>query len=91
MNGLQNRSLIKFKQNIFLKKLLIYNVQVKFAKEFLEIRDKQINIEIKSNPDKREVNKEIIKKLAKYFGVSTAVVHIKSGHKSQQKIIEIIQ
>ena len=70
---------------------MIYKVQVEFSKEFLEIQDNQISIGIKSKPIKGEANKEIIKKLAKYFGVSTALVHIKSGHKSQQKIIEIIQ
>jgi len=64
---------------------------VEFSKEFLEINDNQINIGIKSKAVKGEANKEIIKKLAKHFGVSTALVHIKSGHKSQQKIIEILQ
>jgi len=70
---------------------LIYKVQVEFSKEFLEIQDNQINIGIKSKPVKGEANKEIIKKLAKHFGISTALVHIKSGHKSKQKIIEILQ
>jgi len=70
---------------------LIYKVQVEFSKEFLEIQDNQINIGIKSKSVKGEANKEIIKKLAKHFGVSTALVHIKSGHKSRQKIIEILQ
>jgi len=70
---------------------LIYKVLVEFSKEFLEIQDNQINIGIKSKPVKEEANKEIIKKLAKHFGISTALVHIKSGHKSQQKIIEILQ
>ncbi len=70
---------------------MIYKVQVEFSKEFLEIQDNQINIGIKSKPVKGEANKEIIKKLAKHFGVSTALVHIKSGHKSRQKIIEILQ
>ncbi len=70
---------------------MIYKVQVEFSKEFLEIQDNQINIGIKSKPAKGEANKEIIKKLAKHFGISTALVHIKSGHKSQQKIIEILQ
>jgi len=64
---------------------------VEFSKEFLEIKDKQINIGIKSKAVKGEANKEIIKKLAKHFGVSTALVHIKSVHKSRQKIIEILQ
>ncbi len=70
---------------------MIYKVKVEFSKEFLEIKDKQISIGVKSKPAKGEANKEIIKKLAKHFGVSTAGVHIKSGHKSQQKIIEIRQ
>ena len=70
---------------------MIYKVQVEFSKEFLEIKKDQINIGIKSNPLKGEANKEIIKKLAKHFGVSTAVVQIKSGHKSREKIIEILQ
>ncbi len=69
---------------------MIYKVKVEFSKEFLEIQDDQINIGIKSKPAKGEANKEIIKKLAKHFGVSTGLVHIKSGHKSRQKIIEIL-
>ena len=70
---------------------MIYKVRVEFSKEFLEIQDNQINIGIKSKPIKGEANKEIIKKLAKHFGISTGLVHIKSGHKSHQKIIEILQ
>jgi hypothetical protein len=35
-------------------------------------------------------NIEIIKKLAKHFGVSSANIEIKSGHRSKEKIIEII-
>ncbi len=68
---------------------MIYKVKVEFSKEFLEIKEDQIKIGIKTKPLKGEANKEIIKKLAKHFGVSTAYVHIKSGHKSRQKIIEI--
>jgi len=70
---------------------LIYKVKVEFSKEFLEIKDNQINIGVKSKPAKGEANKEIIKKLAKHFSVSTTCVQIKSGHKSHQKIIEILQ
>ena len=62
---------------------------MEFSKEFLEIKEKQIVIGVKSKPIKGEVNKEIIKKLAKHFGVSSAHVKIKSGHKSREKIIEI--
>ena len=70
---------------------MIYKVQVEFSKEILEINKDQITIGIKTRPVKGEANKEIIKRLAKHFGVSTRNVHIKSGHKSQQKIIEISQ
>ncbi len=70
---------------------MIYKVQVEFSKEFLEIKDNQINIGIKSKLVKGEANKEIIKKLAKHLGISTTLVRIKSGYKSQQKIIEILQ
>ena len=70
---------------------MIYKVQVEFSKEFLEIKDNEINIGIKSKPIKGEANKEIIKKLAKHFGVSTIHIQIKSGHKSRKKIIEILQ
>ncbi len=70
---------------------MIYKVQVEFSKEFLEINENQINIGIKSKPIKGQANKEIIKKIAKHFEISTALVQIKSGHKSQEKIIEILQ
>jgi len=70
---------------------LIYKVSVDFSKEFLEINNNQINIGIKSKPIKGQANKEIIKKLAKHFGISSTQIQIKAGHKSQEKIIEISQ
>ncbi|MBI5860552.1 MAG: DUF167 domain-containing protein [Nitrosarchaeum sp.] len=69
--------------------MALYEVNVEFNKEFLNIKENQITIGIKSKPIKGEANKEIIKKLAKYFGVSTSGIQIKSGHKSKQKIIQI--
>jgi uncharacterized protein YggU (UPF0235/DUF167 family) len=33
----------------------------------------------------------MIKKIAKHFGISTALIQIKSGNKSKEKIIEILQ
>jgi len=70
---------------------LIYKVQVEFSKEYLEIINDEITIGIKSKPIKGEANKEIIKKIAKHFKISTALIQIKSGHKSSEKIIEILQ
>ena len=68
---------------------MIYKVIVEFNKEILEINKDQITIGLKSKPMKGQANKEIIKKLAKHFGVSSLKVVIKSGHKSKTKIIEI--
>jgi len=70
---------------------LIYKVSVNFSKEFLEVNENQINIGIKSKPVKGQANKEIIKKLAKYFGISSSLIQIKTGHKSKEKIIEILE
>ena len=69
---------------------MIYKVHVEFSKEFLEINKDEINIGIVSKPIKGEANKEIIKKVAKHLKISSALVQIKSGHKSSEKIIEIL-
>jgi len=68
---------------------VLYEVNVEFNKEFLNIKENKITVGIKSKPIKGEANKEIIKKIAKHFGISTSLVQIKSGHKSKQKIIQI--
>ncbi|QLH04360.1 DUF167 domain-containing protein [Nitrosopumilus oxyclinae] len=70
---------------------MIYKVHVEFSKDVLEIINDEIIIGIKSKPIKGEANKEIIKKIAKHFKISTALVQIKSGHKTSEKIIEISQ
>ena len=70
---------------------MIYKVQVEFSEDFLKIEEDQICIGIKSKPIKGEANKEIIKKIAKHFAISTVAIQIKSGHKSKEKIIEISQ
>lgn len=63
---------------------------MKFHKDFVEVDGNQIKIGIKSKPIGGAANKEIIKKLAKCFGVLSTSVVIKSGHHSKEKIIEII-
>ncbi|MCV0372081.1 MAG: DUF167 domain-containing protein [Nitrosarchaeum sp.] len=68
---------------------MIYELQVEFHKDFVEINENKIVVGIRSKPIKGEANKEIIKKLAKYFGVSTSLVRIKAGQKSKEKIVEI--
>jgi hypothetical protein len=88
--GIKTISLINLNQSTF-KKALIYKVHVKFSKEILEIINDEITIGIKSKQIKGEANKEIIKKIAKHFKIPTTLVQIKSGHKSSEKIIEILQ
>jgi uncharacterized protein YggU (UPF0235/DUF167 family) len=66
-------------------------VHVEFSKEYFEIINEKITIGIKSKPIKGEANKEIIKKIAKHFKISTGLIQIKSGHKLSEKIIEILQ
>ncbi|MSV26704.1 MAG: hypothetical protein CK527_01880 [Nitrosarchaeum sp.] len=68
---------------------MIYNVIVEFNREFLDIKENQIRIGIKLKPIKGEANKEIIKKIARHFKISTTQVQIKSGIKSKEKIIQI--
>jgi len=87
--GFRKNCIIKSKTNF--KKILIYKVQVQFSKDFLKIEKDQVSMGIKSKPIKGEANKEIIKKIAKYFAISTTAIEIKSGHKSKEKIIEILQ
>lgn len=69
---------------------MLYQVHVEFNKDSLEVINNEITIGVKSKPVDGQANKEIIKKLAKHFGVSSANIAIRSGHKSRDKIVEII-
>ncbi|PIN97874.1 MAG: hypothetical protein COU45_00620, partial [Nitrosopumilus sp. CG10_big_fil_rev_8_21_14_0_10_33_7] len=57
---------------------MLYKVNVEFNKEFLSVEENQITIGIKTKPIKGEANKEIIKRLAKHFKISTSRIQIKS-------------
>lgn len=69
---------------------MLYRVLVEFHKDSVLVNGDQITVGIKSKPVGGEANREIIKKLAKHFGVSSSNVLIKSGHRSSKKVIEII-
>ncbi len=69
---------------------MLYKVHVEFNRDNIIINGDQISIGIKSKPVKGKANKEIIKKLALYFGVSSSQVIIRSGNKSKQKIVEVL-
>ena len=70
--------------------MALYEVFVEFQKDFVKVEGKQVTIGVKSKPIKGQANKEIIKKLAKHFGVSSSSVTIRSGQKTKKKIVEIL-
>ncbi|MGB8188313.1 MAG: DUF167 domain-containing protein [Nitrososphaeraceae archaeon] len=49
----------------------------------------EIIICLRSKPERGKANKELISKLANYFGVSKDNVHIISGLTSTKKLIEV--
>ena len=69
---------------------MIYKVSVTFHKDFIEVENDEISVGIKSKPQKGEANRELIKKLAKYFDVPSSHVKITSGEKSRKKLIQIM-
>ena len=70
---------------------MIYKVSVTFHKDFVKVNNAEITIGIKAKPEKGEANKEIIKKLSKYFDVNKSKVKIIAGEKSRKKLVEVIQ
>jgi len=70
--------------------MALYEVFVEFQKDFVKVEGNQVTIGVKSKPIRGEANKEIIKKLAKHFGVSSSSVTIRSGQKTKKKIVEIL-
>ena len=68
---------------------MLFTVNVEFKKEIFKIEDNQITVGLSLKPIKNQANKELVKKLSKYFKVPTSKIIIKSGHKSKTKIIEI--
>lgn len=68
---------------------MIYEVEVKFHKDFVDIDGNKITIGLTSRPEDGKANRELIKKLARRFGVSSSQVRIISGLKSRKKVVQI--
>ena len=68
-----------------------YEVEVKFHKDFIEVNGDRILIGLTSKPEKGEANRELLRKLANNFKVSTSQIKIVSGLRSRRKIVEIIK
>ncbi|MGI0087777.1 MAG: DUF167 domain-containing protein [Nitrosotalea sp.] len=60
-----------------------------FHRDYIEVKDDKIEIGVTSKPQRGKANSEIIKKIAKHFGVSRSNVRLVSGEKSRNKIIEV--
>ncbi|MBA3750414.1 MAG: DUF167 domain-containing protein [Nitrosopumilus sp.] len=60
-----------------------------FDKLILNEINKEIEISVRSVPIKGEANKEIIRKISKYFNVKTDNVRIVHGLYSNIKVIDI--
>lgn len=67
-----------------------YVVQVKFRKDFVEVNGGTIVVGIMARPEKGKANEELIKKIAKHFGVAQSRVSLISGARSKRKIVEIL-
>ena len=68
---------------------LLYKVTVFLNSDYIEVKGDKIEIGVMSRPQKGKANSEIIKKIAKHFGVSSSSVRLVFGEKSRDKIIEV--
>jgi len=69
--------------------ILFYKVSVSFHKDFIEVKEDEIEIGIMSKPVKGQANYEIIRKISKKFAIPKSNIRIVSGEKSRNKVIEI--
>lgn len=65
-------------------------MHVEFNSDFIIVEGNDISLGVKAKPVNGQANKEIIKRLAKHFDTSSRNVVIKKGHKSRDKIVEIV-
>jgi len=70
---------------------MIIQIKVKpnSPKEEVVKENEEFTIFIKEKAENNRANLAVIKILAKYFGVSSSQISIKTGMKSRKKIIEI--
>jgi uncharacterized protein (TIGR00251 family) len=66
-----------------------YDVEVTFHRDFVQVEGKKILVGLTSKPEKGKANTELVKKLAKHFGLPSSRVNIVSGHRSRDKVVEI--
>jgi uncharacterized protein (TIGR00251 family) len=68
----------------------MYFVKVSFnSSGRIEINGNEIVMAIKSEPKRGKANKEMVTKIAEFFGVHESSIRIISGLTSRKKVIEI--
>ncbi len=65
-------------------------VYVEFHKDFVRVEGDEVVVGIRSKPKRGKANEELVKKLAKHFGVPSSRVRIVSGFRSRSKLVEIL-
>ena len=67
-----------------------YTVFIKFnSTGKIQVTDNEIIVAIKSMPQLGKANRELIQKLANYFGLPKDAIHIISGMASTKKLVDI--
>ena len=62
---------------------------VKLHADFVEVDGNHISVGLMSKPERGKANRELIRKLAKHFKISTSQVRILKGHRSKSKTVDI--
>ena len=69
-----------------------YSIFVKFdSSEKIQVDGNEITIALKSKPERNKANRELVEKLADYFGVSKDRVHIIAGMTSSKKLVDVLE
>ena len=67
-----------------------YTIDVVLHQDFVEVDGDIIVVGLMCKPVKCAANRELVRKLAKHFKVSTAQIRIVSGLRSKRKVVEIV-
>lgn len=71
-------------------KFMRFTVFVKFdSTGKVMVDNNEVTVSLKSKPEGGKANRELIKKLADYFGVNTDGIRIISGRTSKKKLVEV--
>jgi uncharacterized protein len=71
---------------------LRYSIFVKFnSSGKIHVDGNEISISLKSKPERNKANRELIERLATYFGTSTDRIRIIAGMTSSKKLVDVIE